>query len=164
MNQSSTFAERLKYIMEAKGLNNSSLAKICGINKSNITRYLSGEYEAKKDVIYRMAAKLDVDPQWLMGVDQDVLLDRVNSVDPFVLRMADGNLETAERIQDLVDGNRPEEAADLCKTIITGNSENADLPEITMIARAGKKMSPERRADMLKMLKIAFPEAFADDD
>lgn len=39
----------------------------------------------------------------------------------------------------------------------------ADFPEITMIARAGKKMSPERRADMLKMLKIAFPEAFKDD-
>lgn len=39
----------------------------------------------------------------------------------------------------------------------------ADYPEITMIARAGKKMSPERRADMLKMLQIAFPEAFEDD-
>ena len=39
----------------------------------------------------------------------------------------------------------------------------ADYPEITMIARAGKKMSPERRADMLQMLKIAFPEAFKDD-
>lgn len=39
-----------------------------------------------------------------------------------------------------------------------------DMPEITMIARAGKKMSPERRADMLKMLKIAFPEAFSEDD
>lgn len=39
----------------------------------------------------------------------------------------------------------------------------ADYPEITMIARAGRKMSPERRADMLQMLKIAFPEAFKDD-
>ncbi len=36
-------------------------------------------------------------------------------------------------------------------------------PEITMIARAGSKMTPERRADMLKMLQIAFPEAFGDD-
>ena len=38
-----------------------------------------------------------------------------------------------------------------------------ELPEITMIARAGRKMSPERRADMLRMLQIAFPEAFGDD-
>ena len=34
------------------------------------------------------------------------------------------------------------------------------FPEITMIARAGEKMSPERRADMLRLLKIAFPEEF----
>ncbi len=39
-----------------------------------------------------------------------------------------------------------------------------ELPEITMIARAGKKMSPERRQDMLRLLKIAFPEEFRDDD
>ncbi len=43
-----------------------------------------------------------------------------------------------------------------------GQSE--ELPEITMIARAGKKMSPERRRDMLRLLKIAFPEEFRDAD
>ena len=37
-------------------------------------------------------------------------------------------------------------------------------PEITMIARAGQKMSPERRQDMLRLLQIAFPEEFRDDD
>ncbi len=42
--------------------------------------------------------------------------------------------------------------------------ERDELPEITMIARAGKKMSPERRQDMLRLLKIAFPEEFRDDD
>ena len=50
----------------------------------------------------------------------------------------------------LVDRNGPTEA------------EEPELPEITMIARAGKKMSPERRQDMLKLLKIAFPEEFSD--
>ena len=39
-----------------------------------------------------------------------------------------------------------------------------ELPEITMIARAGKKMSPERRQDMLRLLQIAFPEEFRDAD
>lgn len=54
---------------------------------------------------------------------------------------------------------------------LTGWSDAPDtaadepLPEeIHMIARAGRKMSPERRADMLTMLKIAFPEEFRDDD
>ena len=43
-------------------------------------------------------------------------------------------------------------------------AETEELPEITMIARAGKKMSPERRQDMLQLLKIAVPEEFRDDD
>ena len=63
-------------------------------------------------------------------------------------------------------------AAALCLPLsaLTGWEENGrsdereELPEITMIARAGKKMSPERRQDMLQLLKIAFPEEFRDDD
>ena len=34
------------------------------------------------------------------------------------------------------------------------------MPEITMIARAGLKMTPEKRADMLKILKTIYPEEF----
>ena len=33
-------------------------------------------------------------------------------------------------------------------------------PEITMIARAGAKMTPEKRADMLKILRTIYPEEF----
>lgn len=43
---------------------------------------------------------------------------------------------------------------------IDGGSPEEYIPEITMIARAGQKMSPERRKDMLQLLKIAFPEEF----
>ena len=46
----------------------------------------------------------------------------------------------------------------------TAPAPREELPEITMIARAGKKMSPERRQDMLRLLKIAFPEEFRDAD
>ena len=42
-------------------------------------------------------------------------------------------------------------------------SESED-PDLRMIARAGRKMTPERRKDMLRLLKIAFPEEFRDDD
>ena len=35
-------------------------------------------------------------------------------------------------------------------------------PEITMIARAGKKMSPEQRKQMISVLKAMFPEEFTD--
>jgi transcriptional regulator with XRE-family HTH domain len=36
-------------------------------------------------------------------------------------------------------------------------------PQVTMIGRAAKKMSPEKRDQMLQLLKIAFPEEFAED-
>lgn len=69
MNKPYSFAERLKAIMEERGLSNSEIAKLCDINKSNITRYLSGKYEAKQDVVYRMASRLNINPAWLMGYD-----------------------------------------------------------------------------------------------
>lgn len=63
------FAQRLQELMEEKNLSKSDLAKLCGINKSNITRYCKGEYEAKQDVIYKIASSLRVNIPWLMGYD-----------------------------------------------------------------------------------------------
>ena len=55
--------------MKIKSLSKSDVARICGINKSNITRYCDGSYQAKQDVIYSIASKLNVNPAWLMGYD-----------------------------------------------------------------------------------------------
>lgn len=65
-------------------------------------------------------------------------------------------------------------ALGVSSSALTGWQDEAALPrpeadeplpeEIHMIARAGRKMSPERRQDMLTMLRIAFPEEFRDDD
>lgn len=37
-----------------------------------------------------------------------------------------------------------------------------DFPEITLIARAGQKMTPEQRELMLKWARLTFPDAFED--
>ena len=42
------------------------------------------------------------------------------------------------------------------------SSDTKTMPEITMIARAGAKMSPEKRRDMLNILKTIYPEEFRD--
>lgn len=39
-----------------------------------------------------------------------------------------------------------------------------DMPEIIMVARAGRKMTQQNREDMIKILRIAFPDAFSEDD
>jgi len=64
-----TFAERLQELMQVKGLTKSALAKLCDIDRSNITRYCKGDYEAKQDVVYRIAGALHVNIPWLMGYD-----------------------------------------------------------------------------------------------
>ena len=39
-----------------------------------------------------------------------------------------------------------------------------DDPDIRLIARAGKKMTPEQRESLLRYARFMFPEAFEDDD
>ena len=41
--------------------------------------------------------------------------------------------------------------------------EVTDMPPITMIARAGKKMTPEQQKILLRFAKFTFPEAFEDE-
>ena len=79
-----TFAERLQYIMDTMNLSKSDIAKMCGVHKSNITRYCNGGYEAKQDVIYRLASKLHVSEPWLMGYDVPMFPDLQNEKEPTV--------------------------------------------------------------------------------
>lgn len=69
MDRPYTFAQRLQELLIMKGMNKSELAVAADINKSNITRYLKGDYEAKQDVVYRIAQRLNVNESWLMGYD-----------------------------------------------------------------------------------------------
>ena len=71
----STFADRLNKLMEIRHLKKADLARLCGIDRSNITRYCQGSYEAKQDVVYSMAAKLNINPVWLMGYDVPMVLE-----------------------------------------------------------------------------------------
>ena len=61
---------------------------------------------------------------------------------------------TAEEIVRQLEGN----------VILSEDPEKEDeeIPEVTMIARAGQRVTPERRKEMLAVLRIAFPEAFDD--
>lgn len=67
--KAATFAERLNELLKVKGITKSELAKRCDIDRSNITRYCRGDYEAKQDVVYRIANAMNVSPTWLIGYD-----------------------------------------------------------------------------------------------
>ena len=77
-----TFAERLRQLIEIKQTNQAELAKVAGISKSNISRYLSGGYKAKQDVLFKIATYYNVAEAWLMGFD--VPMDRIKNTTPTV--------------------------------------------------------------------------------
>ena len=65
----SNFAERLKLALELRNIKATKLSELTNVNKSTISQYLSGEYEAKKDRIELFAEVLNVNELWLRGYD-----------------------------------------------------------------------------------------------
>ena len=61
----SNFAERLKLALELRNMKATKLSELTNVNKSTISQYLSGEYEAKKDRIELFAEVLNVNELWL---------------------------------------------------------------------------------------------------
>lgn len=65
---------RLQKALITRGITPAELAQKSGINKGNISRYLSGKVEPKQSSIFAMAKVLDVSPSWLLGIDNDFTL------------------------------------------------------------------------------------------
>lgn len=64
-----SFQDRLKEALALKSVLPSEVSKKTGISKASISRYLTGEFEAKQDNVYLIADFLNVSETWLMGFD-----------------------------------------------------------------------------------------------
>ena len=64
-----TTSERLKQLLEEKGISQSELAKRTGINKGALSSYISGRYKPKQTNTFLLAKTLNVNEAWLMGAD-----------------------------------------------------------------------------------------------
>ena len=69
--RNATTAERLKQALSEAGMQPADLAKATEMNKSSVSRYLSGQYEPKQEAINKMAIALNVSEMWLWGYDVD---------------------------------------------------------------------------------------------
>lgn len=67
--QVASISERLREAMDIRQKKQIDLVRETKINRSAISRYLSGEYEPKSKPIYELAKVLDVSETWLMGYD-----------------------------------------------------------------------------------------------
>lgn len=65
----STTSARLKEAMYAVGKTPADLARETGLNKSTLSRYLSGAIEPKQIAIAKLASTLNVSEMWLWGYD-----------------------------------------------------------------------------------------------
>lgn len=90
MKKISTFPERLKLIMDLNSLNANALATKLNVNKSVISRYLSGQMTPRQDRIDMMANFFNVNHAWLMGYDCEMykqnetknkILDALRNID-----------------------------------------------------------------------------------
>ena len=99
-----TFAERLRYAMYKRDMKQSVLAYKTGLDKSYISRYLSGKFSPKYDKIQILAKALHVSENWLGGydVEMDELEENIHGVKvPVIGRVAAGI--PIEAITDILD-------------------------------------------------------------
>lgn len=76
-----TTADRLKRIMSERGLRQVDVLKLAApccekygvkMNKSDLSQYLSGKSQPMRDKLLVLGEALDVNPDWLMGLDVDM--------------------------------------------------------------------------------------------
>lgn len=69
MHRVKKISDRISEALNIKGIKPIELSQMTGINKSQISHYISGYCEPKQDNFYLIANALNVDYGWLMGYD-----------------------------------------------------------------------------------------------
>ena len=101
-----TCAERLQEAMNIRRKKQVDLANETGINKSSISRYLSGEIEPKNKQTYKLAKALNVSEQWLWGYDISIerpeSQKRSDAISDITLRLMQDEdfLETVKKLTE----------------------------------------------------------------
>lgn len=68
----SIFQERLSQIMKEKNIKAAEIARATNISAATISKYLSDENKkAAFDYVLKIAAYLDIDPNWLGGLSDE---------------------------------------------------------------------------------------------
>lgn len=110
MNQIDLLSNRLKIIMNERGINQTTLSNMTGISRSMISEYLSNKYLPKQDNIYLLSEALKVSPGWLMGYDvnrNDISslsnLDNTNKVDKLVSKIKSLNDKGLSKLDEYLE-------------------------------------------------------------
>lgn len=69
MNDIYKIKDRLNEAMRLRGVNITELASMSGLNKSTVSRYLTGKVIPRSNAIGAMSIALGVSPAWVLGYD-----------------------------------------------------------------------------------------------
>ena len=96
--------DRLNEALKYRSLTASQLAEKSGVNKSSVSRYLSGERIPRSDAIYKMATALNVDPSWILGYNVPMTPDFVIQLDDqkLIVEVEKLSPENKERLKDFL--------------------------------------------------------------
>lgn len=83
--------DRLNEAMKLRGMNGTELAKLTGLNKSSVSRYLSGNMIPRTDAIGKMASALKVSPTWVLGYNVTMDGEEIRDID--LDKLSDRNQE-----------------------------------------------------------------------
>lgn len=96
------FANRMKLALDRRGITQSQLSAVTGIDRSVISCYLSGRYEPKNENLSKIAKVLKVSSDWLMGREETITPPQTKGVRlPVLGRVAAGI--PIEAITDILD-------------------------------------------------------------
>lgn len=77
--------DRLNEAMRLRDVNITELASMSGLNKSTVSRYLSGAVIPRSVAIGKMAAALNVSPSWVLGYNVTMDGKEIKEIDLFQL-------------------------------------------------------------------------------
>lgn len=121
--KSSCTADRLRYLMKARGLKQVDIVNLCQphcerygvkMNKSDISQYLSGKAEPSQDKLIVLGMALDVQESWLMGFDVPETRNPETKKEPAI---DDGLSATKQELLDVVSELSESEAAVLLASL-----------------------------------------------
>lgn len=166
-----TIHERIKARRKECNLSADEVASKLGVSRATIYRYESAEIiNMGIDKVAPLAKVLHTTPEYLMGWTNDP----IDYSDPDLLNEAPVALLHEWQKQGLSEEDQAKKWTDFQKAEYDSAMEDniasilsefsIQNPDIRMIARAGKKMTPEQAKDLRKFAEYMYPEAFTDDE
>lgn len=92
--------DKVKQLMEVKGINQKKLSQLSGITEPSVSRYLKGDRTARMDIIINFAKALEVTTEYLLNDDEETDLQPYTEIATAIAR--NGNALTAEEKNKLI--------------------------------------------------------------